>query len=150
MVLTSHTLKYLLDYLTGQNTSAPAYLALSTTAPTETGENVTEPSGGGYARLLLGNGSSNRHFSPASYDAETGYASTANIDELHFNAATASWGTIVGWAIYQNQTGGQPKAYGTFATSITVAVDNIATIRVGKFSITVDADTLEITANVGQ
>lgn len=149
MVLTSYTLLQLLRTLVKPGNAA-RYLALSTTAPTEQGGNVTEPSGHNYSRLLLHN-NQNASFADPVYDSETGYASIVNNKELHFNAATdGGFGTIVGWVVYDAQTGGNPIAYGNFATPIVVGEDNIAAIRSGAFSITVDADTLTIQANVGE
>jgi hypothetical protein len=51
----------MLGHLFGTAYTAPTtvYMALSTTTPTDAGGNVTEPSGNGYARVAIGNNSTN-------------------------------------------------------------------------------------------
>jgi hypothetical protein len=77
---------------------ATVYLALSTTVPTD-GGGVTEPSGGSYARTAC------------SFSAASG-RQIQNSGAVTFPAATADWGTIVGWALYDASSGGNILFFG--------------------------------------
>lgn len=110
--------------------TAPAtyYVALSTTAPTNTGTNVTEPSGGGYARVAVVNNATN--FPAAASRAKS------NGTVVTFPAATASWGTITHFALYDAATAGTMRAWGALTTSQAVASDVIADFPAGSLTIT--------------
>lgn len=110
--------------------TAPAtyYVALSTTAPTNTGTNVTEPSGGGYARVAVVNNATN--FPAAASRAKS------NGTVVTFPTATASWGTITHFALYDAATAGTMRAWGALTTSQAVASDAIADFPAGSLTIT--------------
>lgn len=74
------------------------YIALSTTAPTETG-GVTEPVGNGYARVAT---------APADWNAATlaDPSVTTNASEIAFPQATGAWGTITHFAVFDAATAG--------------------------------------------
>jgi hypothetical protein len=114
----------------GVASSAPAtyYVALSTTAPTNTGTNVTEPSGGGYARVAVTNNATN-------FPAAAG-RSKSNGTVITFPVATASWGTISHFALYDAATGGAMRAWGALATPQAVASGATADFPVGSLTIT--------------
>lgn len=83
---------------------ATVYLELSTTVPTDAG-GVTPPAGGAYARTAI------------TFAAASG-RQIQNTATVTFPAATADWGTIVGWAIYDAGAGGNILFHGEFlATS---------------------------------
>lgn len=89
----------ILDHFFGKSTwTAPTavWLALSTTTPTKTGTNVTEPSGNGYARKQL---------TSAQVDSAASSA-TQNNTEKAFDEATGSWGTVTHVVLYTAVTGG--------------------------------------------
>jgi hypothetical protein len=101
--------------LSGTTLTQPTslYLALATTAPTDTddGSSITEPSGGGYARL------EHNDFSAASG------GSVSNGSTASFAAATANWGTC-GWiAVCDHATTGNVLYH--------KALDNAAVIESG-------------------
>lgn len=88
------------------------YLALSTTTPTEAGANFTEPTGGSYARKqILG----------ADWNAAVnGDHDNANL--LQFVQATASWGTVTHWGIFDALTVGNLLEWA--ALTVAKAIDN--------------------------
>jgi hypothetical protein len=85
---------------------ASVYLALFTdmTNVEETGSLANEVSGGGYARKAL------------TLPAASGGEITLDSD-LFFDAATADWGTIVGFAIMDASTGGNVLYAGNLSAS---------------------------------
>jgi hypothetical protein len=92
------------------NTMTQAYVALSTSTPTDAG-NVTEPSGNGYDRVTT-----------AATDWETpGSRSISNHMPIAFPTATgAGWGQCTHWCIYSAATGGVLKCWGEITTPPTV------------------------------
>src|SRR5262245_7861209 len=92
----------ILDHYTGKATwTAPAavYIGLSSTTPTKTGTNVTEPSGGSYARVQITSG----QFTSAASSA------TENNTDKSFPTATADWvsaANLTHLVIYDASTSG--------------------------------------------
>lgn len=74
------------------------YIALSTTEPAENGTNVTEPSGGNYARIAMTKGTTDF--------ANAVNGVVKNKTTLLSNESTASWGNLPYFAIYDAPTGG--------------------------------------------
>lgn len=112
---------------------AHLFLALFTVAPTNgVDSGATEvPATNGYVRLQITPNTSN--FAAPSGAAPASMASGAN-----FVMATpsGSWGTIVGWALYDAVTAGNMLAYGTTAST---AVGNGDTVEFlsGNMTLTV-------------
>lgn len=105
-----------LDYLfgAGANDLAPAtyYLALFTAAPTDAGGG-TEVSGGSYVRKAVTNNATNF---PAA--ALVGDLATKLLDvEQLFVTATANWGTITHFAVFDASSGGNMRGWGALAAS---------------------------------
>lgn len=106
-----------LDFLFGATSfSAPAeyYVALSTTQPTDSGANVNEPSGGGYARLGILNNGTNWVAASA--------GEKANAGDLSFPTASSLWGTIGWWCLYDAVSGGNMKHWGVLQTARTIDI----------------------------
>lgn len=102
MSLSDHSEDSLLDHVLGTTAYTPAttmYLALSTTEPADAGTNVTEHSGDGYVRKAI------------TFAAASARAVAQNAD-VNFDEATASWGTITHYAIYDAVSGGNMLAHG--------------------------------------
>lgn len=94
------------------------YIGLSTTEPTMSGTNVSEPaSGAGYCRVLLNN---------LSTPTNGVVTNTANIN---FEESTASWGTITHFVIYDAEIGGNLLMYGALSTPRVVEAATVMTIR---------------------
>jgi hypothetical protein len=113
------------------NSTVPAtlYVALSTTLPTNTGTNVTEPSGNAYARVAVTNNATN--FPAASARAKS------NGTDIVFPMATGSWGTATHFCLYDASTAGNFVAWG--ALTVPVAVINGATVTFVAGSLVINA-----------
>ena len=99
---------------------AAYYIGLSTSEPTATGTNVTEPSSAaGYARVQLTNLS------------EPVNGEVSNSQAIDFEESTASWGTVTHFVIYDSATGGNLLMYGALSFPRTVESATIMTIRAG-------------------
>lgn len=103
MGLTNAMKAKLLDhYYGGGNLARPEtlYLGLSTTTPTATGGNVTEPVGSNYARVAIPNNSATWN------NATVGNPSVkTNKVLIEFPRATGDWGTVTHWVLYEDQSG---------------------------------------------
>ena len=121
----------ILDHVFGNAAySAPAttYIGLSTTTITDAGGNITEPSGGSYARAAVTNNSTNWPAASA--------GSKANGTTISFATATGSWGTILDFFLADASSGGNILAYGTLTTSKSVTSDDVAQFVAGALTIT--------------
>lgn len=104
-----------LDLLLGTShdtTAMPAtvYVALITTAPTNAnGAGIVEATGTGYARVAVTNNDTNW---PAAASR-----SKSNGTAVTFPTSGASWGTVVGFALYDAATVGNFLAYGALTSS---------------------------------
>lgn len=90
-----------LDHITGEGTifaKPTAYLALFTAVGTDAGTGFTEVSTGSYARVTTSG-----LWAAASGSAPSTIQNNASIT---FPAATAIWGTIIAWALYDALTVG--------------------------------------------
>lgn len=121
-----------LDLLYGsgaQSGIAPAtyYIALSTTAPTNTGTNVTEPPGNGYTRVSLTNNST-------SWPAASGRVK-ANGTLIQFPTATGDWGTV-GWvALYGAATAGTFYGWSQLTSTQSVVSGGALDVPIGALTI---------------
>lgn len=133
-MVTNYLANQFLNELCGRssvNFGASAYVGLSTTAPTITGTNVTEPSGNGYARVLIGTQST-----AATYKmAAAANGAITNDQIIYFPEATGNWGTCTHFCIFSAVTGGNLLAYGELETSITPAANTVPLVRVGELDI---------------
>jgi hypothetical protein len=134
-MITNYSANKILQALCGKASTLSlgqtAYVGLSTTAPTAVGGNVTEPSGNGYARVMLGYYNQN-------YTQKMGNPTNGAIENeeiIYYPEATGSWGTITHFCIFDAQTGGNLLAYGALTTSITPTANTIPIIRVGELNI---------------
>ncbi len=87
--------------------SASIDVGLSTTDPGDDGLSATEPVGGGYTRITVANNDTN--FPPASSGIKL------NATTIQFALASASWGTITHFVIYDV---GVPKFVGFLDDSL--------------------------------
>ena len=106
------------------------YIALSTADPLDDGSGLAEPSGGSYARKLVANNKTTWT------TASTGALSNAIV--IEFVAATASWGTITHFAVYDALTGGNMLGHGALSASKAVDSGDTARFAIGELDITLD------------
>ena len=115
---TNYAINALLSYLFGLTAiSLPAnwYIALSTTVPTASGGNFTEPVGNSYARATVLNSSAS--FLPATADTEE------NAGMVSFNSATGTWGNVVYIGICDELTGGNIWEIVPLASPVSITLD---------------------------
>lgn len=76
-----------------------AYVALFTATGTDAGSGFSEPSGGAYARVAT---------AAADWNAASGSAPSqiSNANPVNFPTATANWGNIIGFGLYDAATAG--------------------------------------------
>jgi hypothetical protein len=129
------------DYLEGQivahlfrtaSFTKPTTLAVAlfTSAPTDSTAG-TEVSGGGYARQTLNPLDANWAAPSA------GNGVTSNSSVINFGTASASWGTVTHFAIYDATSGGNMLVWGALSASKTVNSGDGFTIPANQLTITV-------------
>lgn len=125
----------IIDALVGNTnyaTLAPkCYLGLSKTTPNADGSNVTEPTGNGYARALLG--SHNEPSTKMIHAPENG--ASYNDKEIHFSEATGAWGTCTYGCLFDADTEGQLLAFFPLTTSISPTTNTIPIIKVNNLTV---------------
>jgi len=102
-----------LDHIVGKTSfTMPTniYVALSTADPTDAGSGIAEPSGNGYAR---------KQTVAANWNAAAN-GSISNAQDIQFDQATGSWGTITHFALFDALTDGNMLAHGSLGTSKTI------------------------------
>jgi len=104
---------------------ATLYYALMTTLPTDAGGGV-EVSAAGYSRHAAAVGGT--HFVAAVANGDN----VTNNAIVSFGTATAAWGTVVGWAMYDAAAGGNLIAWGALP-SFAVGVNFTPSFAVGAF-----------------
>lgn len=103
---------------------AAVYVALYTTAPTDAGGGV-EVSGGAYARQA------------ATFAAPVAGV-TSNSATVAFPVATAGWGTVTSFGIFDAPTGGNLLYWGTLDVSEEVGIGGQARFKIGDLAVTED------------
>jgi len=104
------------------------FVALSTADPTDDASGLAEPSGGSYARVST---------SGSDWDtAASGALDNANA--ITFPTATASWGTITHFALYDASSGGNMLAHGALSASKVVGNGDTAEFAAGDLDVTLD------------
>ena len=101
------------------------YIALSTTLPAEDGTNVSEPGAGAYARKVMN-----------TWNAAAARKVTNN-GVITFATATAAWGNITHYAIYDAITAGNFLAYGSLAVAKDVVNGNTPCIADTEIEVSV-------------
>ena len=120
----------LLDHVFGNAAySAPAtvYIALYTAAPSDSGGG-TEVSGGSYVRKSVANNLTN-------WPSSSGGAKD-NGTEITFVTATASWGTVTHFGIFDAATAGNLLGWAALGTSKPVGNGDTAKFAVGALDLT--------------
>ena len=105
--LSTYTAQNLLNYVVGKTavpTLPTAYVALFTVAGADDGTGFTEVTGGSYARVAT---------SGATWNAASAAVPSvvSNALAVAFPTATANWGTVVAWGLYDASTAGNLLAW---------------------------------------
>lgn len=106
------------------------YIALFTVAPNDAGSGGTEVTGGSYARS--GKACTTSEF------ATTTTGVITNVNNILFAQATAAWGTIVAFAIYDASSAGNMLYWNTLTPPKVVAINDTVTIAAGQLQIEED------------
>lgn len=132
MANTTYLSNKLIDHTLGKTsyTMPTVYVGLSSTAPTLAGTNVTEPSGGAYARVATS----------GSTWAAAASGATSNALAITFPTATADWlsgANLTYGLFYDAATSGNLLGFGVLSVARPVLNGNIATIPVGGLTRTI-------------
>lgn len=106
------------------------YVGLSSTTPTKAGGNVTEPSGGGYARVQI---------TAAQFNAAASSATTTNVEKT-FPQATADWvlgANLTHAVIYDASSGGNFLGFKALTQAKPVLSGDTAKIPSGDLDISI-------------
>ncbi len=123
----------ILDHILGNSAySAPAtvWVALSTTTPNDDGTNFTEPVGGSYVRAEVTN-------NLTEWSAAAG-GSKSNANTIAFVQATASWGLVTYFGIYDALSGGNLLFWAALTASKTVDSGDLIAFGSTKLIVTLD------------
>ncbi len=123
----------MLDHLFGDpatTITAPTYLALCTTVPTDasTGSTIVEATYTGYARKSVA----------ASDMSAAASGSKTNSAAITFAACTNGTSTIIGWALCDAATTGNVLCWGTATSTVISTTQTPATIAIGALVVTLD------------
>lgn len=108
---------------------ATVYVALFTSAPSDAGGG-TEASGGAYARAAVTNNSTN-------WPAAAG-AVKSNGTAITFAQATAPWGNVTHFGVFDALSGGNLLYWGALNTPRSVATGDTPSYAVGQIQFTED------------
>lgn len=117
----------ILDHILKVAVYTPAtnlYIALYTIAPTDAGGG-TELSGNGYIRTLCNN------WTPAS-------SGSSNSILILFPEATADWGTVVAFAIWDAQSGGNFLKWADLTVNRTIINKDSVKFNIGELDVILD------------
>jgi hypothetical protein len=101
------------------------YLALSTSAPTAAAGGIVEPVGNGYARQAIAQSAWNN-------PSGSGTVSIANTNAIQYPVSSGSWGTILGWVLYDALTSGNPWFFGQLASGVSVPSGRVFQFAAGE------------------
>ena len=122
----------ILDHVFGASAySAPAtlYMALFTATPSDSGGG-TECTGGSYDRADITNNLTN-------FPAASGGAKS-NGTAISFAQASASWGLVTSWGIFDANSGGNLLIWGPLTANKTIDAGDTPSFGIGDLDITLD------------
>jgi len=126
MSFSNHLETKILDHVFGGSPyTAPStlYLALYTSAPSDTGGG-TEVSGGGYVRQTVA--------------FTTSGDTTSNTNAVEFPTATSNYGTVTHVGVFDASTAGNLLAYASLTSSKTIETGDVLRVPAGDLDITLD------------
>lgn len=108
----------------------PVYIGLFTTAPADDGSGGVEVSGGSYARVSVAN-------TDAEWPAAAGgVKSNANV--ITFPTATAGWGLVTHFGIFDAAVAGNLLAFGALGASRNVLSSDVFRFLTSALQVTLD------------
>lgn len=107
------------------------YIGLSTTEPTVTGTNFSEPaSSTGYKRVQL------------SVMGTASDGQIQNSDIIFFPESLEAWGTITHFGVFTNSSGNTPHYVGALNEAVTIPVGYVPIFRAAALKVGLDKETL--------
>lgn len=107
------------------------YIGLITTLTDGEAGTVTEVTGGSYARIA-------RNPLDANWDVTTTTGTTANTASIQFPAATADWGTVTSFGIWDAATGGNLLIYSALTNARTITNGTTPSFGAGALTFQID------------
>lgn len=138
MSFTNYTAQGLLNYLFGKtsafDTQPTIYVGLSSTTPTETGTNITEPGSGGYARVAT---------AAADWNAATSADPSVidNAEVIDFGTASGDWAAgspMTHFFLADASTSGNILAVGALSSAKAVANGDPVYFDAGDLNVSLD------------
>ena len=120
----------ILDHLFGKGDYTPPtiYVGLSASDPTDTGAGLSEPNGNGYVRAET---------TPSDWNvAVGGLLDNANVITL--GPATADWGTLTHFALFDAASGGHLLVHGALTQPKTIQSGDMVRFASGELDVTLD------------
>ena len=108
------------------------YVALFTAVSDGEAGTVTEVSGGSYARVAVTANSSNWS------DATGNNGTTSNVNAVTFPAATADWGTVTHFGIYDAASTGNLLVYAALTSSRNITNGSTPSFAAGALTVQID------------
>lgn len=133
--LTNYLENKLIDHIfqsTAFTSPATLYVALFTAVTDGEAGTVTEVSGGSYARVAVTANLSNWS------DATGNNGTTSNVNTVTFPAATADWGTVTHFGIYDASTAGNLLIYATLTASRNITNGSTPSFAAGALTVQID------------
>jgi hypothetical protein len=112
---------------------ATLYIALFTAVTDGEAGTVTEVSGGSYARVSVTASLSN--WADASLGSN---GTTTNVNAITFPTATADWGTVTHFGIYDASTAGNLLVYAALTTSRSITNGSTASFATAALTVQLD------------
>lgn len=125
----------LLDLAFGATPFTPSgtlYVALSSGNPLDDGSAILEPAAGSYARVAVTNDKDNWA------GAESPTSQLYNVVPVTFPQATADWGLVTHFAVYDQDSGGNLYGAGELTSSRTILNGDTPSFTSGNLTITLD------------
>jgi len=107
------------------------YIGLITTLTDGEAGTVTEVTGGSYARVA-------RNPLDTNWDVTTTTGTTANTASIQFPAATADWGTVTSFGIWDAATGGNLLIYSALTNARTITNGTTPSFGAGALTFQID------------
>jgi hypothetical protein len=133
--LTNYLENKLIDHIfqgTAYTGPSNLYIALFTAVSDGEAGTVTEVSGGSYARVAVTANSSNWS------DATGNNGTTSNVNAVTFPAATADWGTVTHFGIYDAASTGNLLVYAALTSSRNITNGSTPSFAAGALTVQID------------
>ncbi len=123
--------KVVLDHIMGKSSfTMPTnwYVGLFTTNPNDAGTGFTEIATGSYARVTV---------AAAGWNAATAGEPTVadNVSTVTFPTATADWGTVTGFGLFDASTSGNLRMWGVISPNKVVSNGDTASFAAGSLDV---------------